>query len=324
MRTILIRADDFVNDTRRRERRRGGAILGVLAVSAIVMAGSSSPSVVVPPPVPPVAAMPVASPAHMKPVVSPASMQFPSLTVGSASPAQLFTIRNDGNEPLEIRGVAASDAAFLTTNGCGRVLEGRSSCILAAVFAPSKPGEQSGSIAVETSDGTYAIPLRGAARGMPPVELTSKSQPRPQPPCMQMTEMRAPEEQKAPAPMTFPTYMEHGSTLANKAAIQVAQTQLRNVWQVSLAGAGDPPLLKQLGEQLKKNRIAVVERADVAIHFDGKLDRGSLGRRRRAAEVTITRSGRPVLRYVLPSEEYRVGDNPAEAFIRIVRDAFNQ
>jgi hypothetical protein len=123
--------------------------------------------------------------------------------------------------------------------------------------------------------------------------------------------------------MTFPTYMEHGSKVANKATMQMAQTQLRNVWQVSLAGTPDPPsLLKQLGEQLKKNRIAVVERADVAIHFDGKLDRGSVGRRRRAAEVTITRIGRPVLRYVLPSEEYRVGDNPAEAFIRNVQDEF--
>ena len=47
-------------------------------------------------------------------------------------------------------------------------------------------------------------------------------------------------------------------------------------------------------------------------------------RPRTAGEVTITRHGRPVLKYVLPPEEYRVGDNPAEAFSRIVGELFER
>src|SRR5437763_8064075 len=132
MRTILIRAGDFVDDTKRRQRRRrGGAVIGGLALSAIVLAGSPPPTVAVPPSPQPVLAAPIASPVHAKAVVAPESMQFPPLTVGNASPAQLFTISNPGNEPLEIRGIAASDPAFLMTNGCGRLLESRASCILA-------------------------------------------------------------------------------------------------------------------------------------------------------------------------------------------------
>ncbi len=322
MRTILIRACDFVDDTKRRQRRRrGGAVIGALALSAIVLAGSPPPTVADPPSPQPVLAAPIASPVHVKAVVAPE--QFPPLTVGNASPAQLFTISNPGNEPLEIRGVAASDPAFLMTNGCGRLLESRASCIIAAVFAPSKPGEQSASIAVETSNGIYAIPLHGAARPAPRVELASKPLPPSPSPCPQPAETHAPAEQKAT--MTFPTYMEGGSKAANDAVLKAAKTQLQNVWQVSLAGTVDPPeLTKQLGELLNRNRIVVVEHADVAIHFDGTLDRGRLGRKHRAAEATITRNGRPVLRYVLPSEEYRVGDNPAEAFVGIMRHVFNQ
>jgi hypothetical protein len=323
-RTILIRADDFLEDTRRVEKRRlGGVIVAAVAAGAIVVSRppprpAAAPSVQ--------AAIPAStlSTARPKPVVAPASILFPPLTVGSASPAQLFTIRNDADEPLQIRSVVASDAAFLMTNGCGSTLDARTACNIAVVFAPAKPGEQSGSMAVETSDGSYTIPLRGAAQPAPPVELTSRPQPQAAP-CPPAIVIPARVEQKAEAPTTIPTYTVGGPRGTNDAAMQVAGAQLRNVWQVSLTGSTDPPaMLQQLGELLEHDGLTVVDRAEVAIRFEGRLDRGGKGRRRRAGEATITRNGRPVLRYVLPSEEYRVGDNPAESFDRVVRQAFNQ
>ena len=77
-------------------------------------------------------------------------------------------------------------------------------------------------------------------------------------------------------------------------------------------------------ELLREQGLNIVENADVAIRFDATVERGRMGRKRRAAQATITRHGRPVLRYVMPAEEYRVGDNPAEAFARILSDAFSR
>jgi hypothetical protein len=167
-------------------------------------------------------------------------------------------------------------------------------------------GRTEGSVAVETSDGTFAIPLHATARR----PEAPKSDPEPPP---------AP----APMPMIVPMVTDGDATVANAAAIREVQAQLRDVKQVSLTGTANPPeLLTQLGQLLEKNGLAVVDRADVTIHFDGTLDRVKFGRRHRAGEATIIRNGRPVLHYVLASEEYRVGDNPAEAFSRVLRRVF--
>lgn len=136
-----------------------------------------------------------------------------------------------------------------------------------------------------------------------------------QPRRIEKTETQEPE----PAPITFPIYREGGAAIANESAMNAARMQLRNVKEVSLTGGG-PLLLRELAGVLDDNGIAVVDGADVVIHFEGRLDRGGRGRRRRSADATITRNGRPVLRYLMPPEEYRMGDNPAEAFGRILSD----
>ena len=101
--------------------------------------------------------------------------------------------------------------------------------------------------------------------------------------------------------------------------------QLKNVKQVSLIGnGGHPILMNQLAEYLRDSGLTVTDGADVVIYFNASLERVRLGRKRRSAEVTIMRHNRPVLRYVMPPEEFRVGDNPAEAFGRIVSDIFNR
>ena len=112
---------------------------------------------------------------------------------------------------------------------------------------------------------------------------------------------------------------------ANQSALNVARMQLKNVKQVALIGnGGHPILMNQVAEFLRDSGLTVVDGADVVIYFNAQLDRLGRGRKRRSAEVTITRHGRPVLRYVMPAEEYRVGDNPAEAFSRVVSEIFNR
>jgi len=135
-------------------------------------------------------------------------------------------------------------------------------------------------------------------------------------------EANAPEDQSVGT--SFPTYTEGGAKIANESAVNVARMQLRNVRQVALIGnGGHAILMNQLAQFLRDEGLAVVDGADVVIYFNATNERLRLGRKRRAAEITITRHGRPVLRYVMPAEEYRVGDNPAEAFARIASDIFN-
>ena len=100
--------------------------------------------------------------------------------------------------------------------------------------------------------------------------------------------------------------------------------QLRNVKQVALIGTGGHAILmNQMAQYLRDLGLTVVDGADVVIYFNASNEHLRLGRKRRSAEVTVTRHGRPVLRYVMPAEESRGGDNPAEAFARIANDIFN-
>ena len=164
----------------------------------------------------------------------------------------------------------------------------------------------------------------------PPPPLIEKPKPKPQPlpqPADTTTASEETDENEAEATSStsFPTYTEGGADIANQSALNVARMQLKNVKQVALIGAGGHAILmNQVAEYLRDNGLAVVDGSDVVIYFNAQLDRLGRGRKRRSADVTITRHGRPVLRYVMPAEEYRVGDNPAEAFGRIVNEIFSR
>ena len=103
-----------------------------------------------------------------------------------------------------------------------------------------------------------------------------------------------------------------------------AKRQLAGVKSVAVQGSssGDPELVEKLEQLLTRNGIAVSPSADTVIKFHGKLDRRSFGRKTRFADATIVRRGRPVFHYTLPLEEYRAGDDPAEAFARVAVDLF--
>jgi hypothetical protein len=60
----------------------------------------------------------------------------------------------------------------------------------------------------------------------------------------------------------------------------------------------------------------------LVIRFEGTIDRLGRGRKRREAHAAILKNGRVIFRYDLPSETYRVGSTPVEAFVSVLGDAF--
>src|SRR3954452_3733465 len=140
-----------------------------------------------------------------------------------------------------------------------------------------------------------------------------KPQPDPQP---QLPEL---QPQPQPPPQSLPPYIEGGDDNANEATVASAQHALSGTKRVALR-ANDARWSNELTRQLTRHDIAVADDADVIIHFDGTLDHLGRGRKRRAASASITKGGRTVFRYELKPEEYRVGDDPAEAFARILGD----
>jgi type IV secretory pathway VirJ component len=191
-------------------------------------------------------------------------------------------------------------------------------------------------VTTTTTTTTTAPPVQPQPQPQPVTPPQPKPQPKPQPQLQPHPADTTTAEESEPADnnnapedqsvgTSFPTYTEGGSKIANESAINVARMQLRNVKQVALIGTGGHAILmNQLAQFLRDEGLTVVDGADVVIYFNASNERLRLGRKRRSAEVTITRHGRPVLRYLMPAEEYRVGDNPAEAFARIASDIFNR
>jgi serine/threonine-protein kinase len=108
-------------------------------------------------------------------------------------------------------------------------------------------------------------------------------------------------------------------TGSNDAALRQLREQLAGVKTIALRG-GESDLLNQLSSSLK-DKVTIASNADVTIDFNGRLERLGRGRKRRSATVTISKHGHAFFQYELPPEEYRVGDNPAEAFSRVLKEA---
>ncbi len=133
------------------------------------------------------------------------------------------------------------------------------------------------------------------------------------------------EETPVPTPApaaTIEAYVDGGgSGEMNSEAIQYLRSQVEGVREIEVhAGAMQAAMIAELKSELEWLQIR--DSASVAIRFEGTLERLGRGRKRREAHATITRNGRVIFRYELPSEVYRVGMTPAEAFVRILTDAF--
>ena len=103
------------------------------------------------------------------------------------------------------------------------------------------------------------------------------------------------------------------------AIVSSAQRALSGTKRVALR-ATDARWSNELTRTITRRDIAIADDADVVVHFDGALEHLGRGRKRRSATASITKGGRTVFRYELKPEEYRVGDDPAEAFARILGD----
>jgi len=126
-------------------------------------------------------------------------------------------------------------------------------------------------------------------------------------------------QQKQPAEPQIAPYIEAGDDDANEAALSAGQRALSGTRRVAVRGS-DSTLTTHLAKMIARHDITVADDADVVINFNGSLERLGRGRKRRSATASITKNGRTVFRYEMKPEEYRVGDDPAEAFARVLGD----
>jgi serine/threonine-protein kinase len=170
---------------------------------------------------------------------------------------------------------------------------------------------------------TSTTTTTSALKPQPPVKsATVESPPRRVEP-VTTTHEPPPQPAPAPAPAVHP-YVEGGDSDTNNAALERARTQLSGVTHVAVTGDGDPAMQALLEQILRRNGMTVANGADVVINFNGTREMLGRGRKRRAAKAVVTKNGRVVLRYEMAPEEYRIGDNAAEAFARVLNEALGR
>ena len=153
----------------------------------------------------------------------------------------------------------------------------------------------------------------------PKREPKKPKRPAPAPAPVPVTPAPAP----APAPITVVRFTEGGDSDQNDAAIAATRRELGSVSQVAIRGTGDAEQTTKL-VNLVKGQVGVTDSASVVINFNGHLERRGFGRKTRSATATISKDGQVVLRYELPSQNYRTGDDPAEAFARVLLAALGR
>ncbi|MEA2325504.1 MAG: hypothetical protein QOE68_463, partial [Thermoanaerobaculia bacterium] len=172
---------------------------------------------------------------------------------------------------------------------------------------------------------TVAPPTTSSAAVVQPPTATHAPV-KPKPPVVEAPEPveEAPEPEPQPEPQpassSVLTFRERGDGNANEAAIASLHQQIAGVTRVAVSG-GDAEMINELSNALRGRGISIGEGAPIEIRFTGSVARHGLGRKSRSANATVKKNGRPIFNYVMPREEYRVGDSPAEAFARILTDA---
>jgi len=180
--------------------------------------------------------------------------------------------------------------------------------------------------ATTASATTTIAPVTTSSAAVVPPPTATHAPVKPKPPVVEtaapVEETPQPEPQPEPEPPSsnVPTFRERGDGNANDAAIATLHQQIGGVTRVALTG-GDAEMINELSNALRGHGISVGEGAPIEIRFTGSVARHGLGRKSRSANATVKKNGRPIFNYVMPREEYRVGDSPAEAFARILTDA---
>jgi serine/threonine-protein kinase len=181
-----------------------------------------------------------------------------------------------------------------------------------------------------TAAQTTTIAPTQTTSSAPVVPMTTHAPPKqkavavPEPAPVEETAAPEPEPEPAPVPSSsLPTYREHGDGGANDAALATLHQQIGGTTRVYLTG-GDAEMIQQLSNALRGRGISIGDAAPVEIRFTGSVNSHGFGRKSRSATATIKKNGRPIFNYVMPREDYRVGDSPAEAFFRILSDALSR
>jgi hypothetical protein len=119
------------------------------------------------------------------------------------------------------------------------------------------------------------------------------------------------------------TYTEDGDDDENARALQRLRQELRGTKRVALRAAGmQVEVVRALREQAPDLEFAAY--ADVVIRFQGNNERLGRGRKRRAGTAIVLKHGRPIFRYEMPDEVYRVGETAAEAFASVFGKALDE
>ena len=127
----------------------------------------------------------------------------------------------------------------------------------------------------------------------------------------------------APAPVTVVRYTEGGDSSTNDAAIAATSRELGSPSQIAIRGMGEAAQTTKL-VNLVKGQIGISDSADVVVEFNGRVDRRGFGRKQRSATATISKNGQVLFRYEMAPEAYRVGDDPADAFAKVLLDVLGK
>ena len=183
--------DIYIDDEQQRKRRRGKWLIPlIVGVSAALAVGGEKPTAppqptpfVIPPrevvrpqsepvvellPVP-TQTLPTPPPLPGRIAVAPVRLDFGDGPLTRGVPAQMTTIRNEGEQPLP-RVSAVVDGPFLATSGCPNELAPGDQCMIAVVFSPRQPGRFAGTLKIAAGGERVQVQLRGSVPRPRPVD----------------------------------------------------------------------------------------------------------------------------------------------------------
>jgi len=329
--------------TMKTERTSGGRTIAPTAAAAPPTVITATPPPIVPSvtreatvparPSPPPTTTPIdAPPTVIDPMPMPAAA--PSRNTGTIIAVSVIVLLVLG--AMGVAGVMVF-MKFRNTFGTATATTASTATTTTTTSATAKPSQTSVdvtppvSVLVDTATTSSATtttiaPVTTSSAPVVPPPTATHAPVKPKPPVVEtaapVEETPEPEPQPEPEPPStnVPTFRERGDGNANDAAIATLHQQIGGVTRVALTG-GDAEMINELSNALRGRGISVGEGAPIEIRFTGSVARHGLGRKSRSANATVKKNGRPIFNYVMPREEYRVGDSPAEAFARILTDA---
>jgi serine/threonine-protein kinase len=286
-----------------------------------------------PPPPPPPAAthqVPPASPAQQaRPASSPSRGGRTALLVALALVFMLlvvvaagawFMMRN-GNISLPTTGSVAA-ATTTTANAASQTT-------VDVVTSSSAPATATtvttDSVATSTTNTAPEATLSApAAKQITPATHSDENEAEVQPAEAEATEEPPTRGTTAHAIETSGKYVEGGDSSQNDAARTTAHRSLQGVTMIAVH-ASSARFRMQIENAVRGSGLMAVDGVgEATVDFYGDVERLGRGRKARSAHAKILRNGRVIFEYELPREEYRMGDDPAEAFGRVLRDIITQ